>query len=776
MAFDPDKYLQSTGPQSSGSFDPDAFLESAQKESFKRNESTIQKKQEHDAITSFGAGARQGALLGYAPQVGAAIEPIVAKLYDVINGTDFSSEIEPYVDRRDKLIKKEESYRNANPGFYAGGNVAGAIATAAVPAALGAKAVTAGTAAGRIKAAAKAGAIYGAAQNPGDTEGEIAPVQAVDRAQNAAIGAATGAVFQGGAEGIGKLAKATKELTKKTAAVVKENLPTLKENAAEIIESARRQGIKVTPGMILKGDKFEALEASLAKSPSLFNTLGKRVQTAKEKVVTATEDALDDASGLSPYEVGQKVKSEIQKKFSDRLAPISDKFDEIAAHTKNADVSQKGVERVVKNIGKIDEVQLVEGTGLGVEGKVRQYSQMLKNVKNVDQLKKVGTLLQSEIKDAQGPDKQVLNQMLDKVRRLENRNIERAAIKSGQTSLEGAELGRELIRDLKGARLDYAALQGDAREFGKQVGVRGKNLSQLNQSLDDLTPEEVSKKFFNTGDEGLLNYLSKKYPEQFDAMRRGRIGKILKDSTSTASGEVLPGNFIRQINALSPNVRKMILGSAEKIEKASDIETLYQAMNSYRSFNPSGTGQANALTDMLWSTAKDIPRYTLYKGLSNNGVRGALDKIASGASKIKDVTPSTTNKAVGLAKSVSSTRTKYQDNGLLKDQRILDLISQNPELADGISDERMRGRVLEAIGRSPQSQKITKGESAWAAKGFENITKHPSVGSALDEATIERLFNSKRGRDLLNRASDINPESKAMGGIVKEIKKMKGEK
>lgn len=68
-----------------------------------------------------------------------------------------------------------------------------------------------------IKAAAKTGAAYGALQNPGDVEEvNLILYQISDRAQNAAVGAVTGAVVQGGVEGAAK-ALNTKSLVKKGA-------------------------------------------------------------------------------------------------------------------------------------------------------------------------------------------------------------------------------------------------------------------------------------------------------------------------------------------------------------------------------------------------------------------------------------------------------------------------------------------------------------------------------------------------------------------------------
>lgn len=795
--FDPDAYLkQESAPQGEG-FNPDAYLENEQKAAFENNAKLVAQAPKKTVAQSMLVGGRQGALMGYAPQIEAMIEPVTAKVFDALNNTNMSGELPGYVERRDAASKRMNEYKKDNPTAFAAGEIGGTIATSIIPGGMAGKAVgnlskvqKMGKVGQNIAKAAGTGAAIGALQNPGDIEGELNPLQAWDRAKNAIVGAGTGAITQGALEAGAGAVNITKDLAKRGAAVIKENLPTMKPNAAEIIASARRQGITVTPSMILDGEKFQALESSLAKSPSLLNRVGKQISQNKDAIENKVDDVLDESSGLSAFETGEKVKKSIQQTFNNRTAPVSKQFDDIAASTKNIGVSQKGVDRVAQNIDKIDEVALYQGTGAGAETIANTYKKVLSNVKTVDQLKTVRTQMQAQLREMpSGPERNALSAMLDKVSRLESRNIERAAIlaqreatgarmnakglysktnqqKLAQADIEGADIAKQLIGDLKSARTGYAGIQNDARAIGKAAGMKVKNAQGLDEALEKMRPEDITKRFFNTGDERLLTFMQQKFPKEFDELRRFKLSQIQGKSKSATSGDSLPGGFLQQMKDLSPSVRKMVLGSDKKVSDASDVKEIYQAMSQYRNFNPSGTGQANSYMSPITSTLTDLPRYALYKGMANNTVRGAMDKVANAASKMKDV--NTTSRIGSLAGRASAAGSDFVENPAISDPRILDMVSQNPAMIDQVQDPRLKKALQERMHQ--QEPKKYKGESAWMANGYKNLLANDTTGLLQNEAVIQDLMNTNEGAQLLMLASEAKPGSKAFESVMSKIK------
>jgi hypothetical protein len=59
-----------------------------------------------------------------------------------------------------------------------------------------------------------------------------------------------------------------------------------------------------------------------------------------------------------------------------------------------------------------------------------------------------------------------------------------------------------------------------------------------------------------------------------------------------------------------------------------------------------------------------------------------------------------------------------------------------------------------------------KGPEKWANDGAQKIVEHDQT---IDPETIDQLKNSKKGRDLLIKASDLKPGSPQMQKIVNQI-------
>lgn len=166
------------------------------------------------ALEGFGNGAS----LGYLPQLQAGAEKAGDAIGDLKDkalqtiGLDHLTSIDAqlkkqgfklpdstYTDVRDQNVARQNAEATANPGIALASKVAGGITTgiATAPLLPGAGAAKATTMTGKILqgavTGARAGAVYGAAENPGDTTGEISPVQLGQRLDNAGKGMKYGA-------------------------------------------------------------------------------------------------------------------------------------------------------------------------------------------------------------------------------------------------------------------------------------------------------------------------------------------------------------------------------------------------------------------------------------------------------------------------------------------------------------------------------------------------------------------------------------------------------
>lgn len=165
---------------------------------------------------AFAQGFGNAASFGYLPQIQAATEPVIQKALDFFGGDNTDQKLkeqgfnveelpeESYVHRRDRFIRQGQDLASQNPVASTLGNIGGSLTSGiATGGGLNSLLGNAGKTTGmlqRFKQAAGAGGIMGAIRNPGDTEGELNPLQLEDRAWNAGKDALTGAVIQGGLE------------------------------------------------------------------------------------------------------------------------------------------------------------------------------------------------------------------------------------------------------------------------------------------------------------------------------------------------------------------------------------------------------------------------------------------------------------------------------------------------------------------------------------------------------------------------------------------------
>lgn len=152
------------------------------------------------------------AAFGYLPQLQAAAGGLVKDPGGVdeklrAQGFKIDQPEDTYLSRRDASVDRMRKESDEHPWLSGAGTVGGVLASgialggAAAPrvvaaegAGLGARAAAAGA---RVYQAAKTGAAMGFLANPGDTKGEISPVQLDERLGNAKTGAIAGGAIQG---------------------------------------------------------------------------------------------------------------------------------------------------------------------------------------------------------------------------------------------------------------------------------------------------------------------------------------------------------------------------------------------------------------------------------------------------------------------------------------------------------------------------------------------------------------------------------------------------
>lgn len=397
--------------------------------------------------------------------------------------------------------------------------------------------------------------------------------------------------------------------------------PTQKANADQIIKAAKELGVDVTPAMLSDSKFLERLESSLAARPSMFGrSIARQQEGIQQGLKQATESTMAKASDMSPFQLGEKFKSDVVADVGQKLDPISALFDEVAQSTKNIPINEKSLAAVQRNAGNLDMIQL----GLG-GGKANQYIEAIPKLKNADQVKTLMSALNADYAAAQGAERAALGQIKDKLSRLEQNSIMRAAIEAARESggairtKTGEAIGKDLIGELKDARQGYRELSAGLQEVADTAKFGQKRMSpnQFLGNLEGMTSEQIPSKFFNVNDQRQLMALKERFPEQFEMLKNGKLGEIYQksiDNSLMGQGEISTQRFLNAFRKLSPETQKVLFD--ENMGKIGNIETVQQSLP--RNFNPSGTSGQQSYFNILKSTVEDVPQYLAYKGASSN--------------------------------------------------------------------------------------------------------------------------------------------------------------
>lgn len=269
------------------------------------------------ALSGFG----QGATLGYLPQLQAGVEQGVDYLTSFIPGSasnvdeqlrdqGFGVPEQTYVESRDKFAQDIQTQQQQNPGAFTAGQIGGALASGI---ATGGSGTAAASTLGKVAQAAKTGGAYGFLQNPGDTEGELSPLQIQERIKNASIGAVTGAAAQGAMSGVGALATKIKEIP--TNLKTFSELRALKGSGAMLKDFRKAFGNKKASEL-----GREILDSGILAAGDDVTDIAKKAVIAKQaagevigEVYSSTDDILMrlDPKNLSPRQIDKLSKSQI---------------------------------------------------------------------------------------------------------------------------------------------------------------------------------------------------------------------------------------------------------------------------------------------------------------------------------------------------------------------------------------------------------------------------------------------------------------------------------
>jgi Skp family chaperone for outer membrane proteins len=267
------------------------------------------------------------------------------------------------------------------------------------------------------------------------------------------------------------------------------------------------------------------------------------------------------------------------------------------------------------------------------------------------------------------------------------------------------------------------------------------------------------------------------------------------------------------VQTLEPHVQNILSRGESNISMA-EAQDLVEALGKKAKFDTSRSQQANEVAKSVYHSVRDSINEAAEKGADKIGAPG-LRKIIENANKTYQhgKTASTLlknkqareqgNKFFGLTDTITGGAAlgyggatgdwetaagvvaakkglqKYgaQNAALLLNKvakgiatpaNISKLAQANPGIA-GAAISRFTRTANDAVGRAAD-QRPEKGPERWAADGFDNIVEHssPDKRAVLEKMRGEMLKNPKL-KELLIKASDLKPGSKALDKLLTEI-------
>lgn len=665
------------------------------------------------ALEHFGNGAS----LGYLPQLQAmASKPIYSAL-NAITGQDVQPD--SYVKERDQNIARMSAEAKNNPVTAGAANVAGTVASGiATSPLLPARAATIG---GRIAQAGRIGAVLGGVSNPGDTAGKVdTSGQLPDRVENAGKGSAL-AMLLGGLLETPQIAKngasAAKDLVADKLGKSVEYTPVANKDAIEA--AAKNLGITDVPKAVLTDNPtYQKLESGLSQSGSLP---AKGIRDQYNNFFKALDDASDKISSLkstdSEFASGSKIQKDLAQQVSDNRAPVSQMYEDLTPHLRKIEVDPTVVNKAFGALKRNPLFQTQDGGAM-----LQDYQEAAKNIPELASLKEWRSTLRDSIGKTASPlDVKRMDAIGNAVTSIRDNSIN--ALKDHMP----ADLHPEVDKLIDDISLADAAHSSNIKDINSVKSIVGnsdfKSPSTFIKKLGDLKESDVAQKAANL-DVGSLKNLQEKFPTVFEKAKQAKINDLIQNSTNPVSG-FSDARFLKQYQGMDKELKDLIFDP--KIQShIESLQTVKQAIPA--KLGPSGTPEGQMMMDM----------FNPKRNALDYGIKKSLDSVSSGG-------PAASSPAI---------------TGPSPAANVLNFMAAKPTAVAGTPSQ-----MQNVADKNPP----TKGPDKWASDGLQNLINHGA-----DQATIEKakgsMMDDPKLKDLIIKASDLSPGSKALDKILSQVK------
>lgn len=371
--------------------------------------------------------------------------------------------------------------------------------------------------------------------------------------------------------------------------------PGIKENAPDIAAALDRQNIKATPALYSSEPLALNTEGNLAERPTFAGVaLNKERLAYQNKLSETAASTLDDATGQSQATVGASIKKDISKSLIENLEPIEEGYRGAEKEFKSIPVSDDMKISAIDPIANHDFVRL-DPEAASVAKKV---SNQIQGIENVSDLKKVRTLIGSQLNaeygsgQGGGPKAQILQTAKTALSEMRSNALSEAA--------SSGEISPDALENIKSLDAQYGAFQDTIKQLGVEGGLGRSNTARsLLSRFNNLSDESFTKKVFDTGDVRNMQFFKENFPDAFESARKFKLAEIQDaaiDHSQGANGKFSTAKFLNQVRKLDPEALKNVF-NPEDWQKLKDIELLHEALPGKQ--NSSNTSYSMAFSNLL---------------------------------------------------------------------------------------------------------------------------------------------------------------------------------
>lgn len=449
------------------------------------------------------------------------------------------------------------------------------------------------------------------------------------------------------------------------------------------VRTANEEGLPIFDSQVSSNPNVSKIESAQINGgldgPALKKqaALGHAIDTGEQAIGGITKDA----ANLSEAELGKEIRTGFNDELTKTYKPISELYDFVKQSGKEISLSKGSLESGIEDLSNLD---MVKNNPKGraariVKGIIRD----LQDTPNVETMRSYisekGRELPFELKYIMGEVKPIVDK------------IERDSALEVAKTIPGAD---EIITKHAAANKAYAKYKSDIEWLGSKIGksrVRGHQnfLDYLNENI---TPENLGKKLFAKNDSEFMDFFAKRFPEQWDVVRRAKLGQMMADHAGPDGNLGLKGikSFLKEVDGMSPELKHSMFDPVT-VKRLENLHKYYQSLPT--NINTSNTEVMSNIRNMFknplnWASGQvnghimdQYLKSTVYgKGATakvlsfiENKSQGIISGIGKGVKDIVRGSAGLLDHAAGpLSKMM--THEDYQ-----KDIKKIDSAMQNPE-------------------------------------------------------------------------------------------------